>query len=141
MEQIYHPWHKWECYPAGFYESRPTGRNLSEGVCKYMYAQFLRDIPRFEAAMAGVVNDWPNSCEHYLSNERMDRITWLKQAAVCHVSRVPAAAFSDKTLTESERETADLLALHYLNRWLEAHDKPPLLTLKDAERTTQPELY
>jgi hypothetical protein len=138
-ERVYYTWDQWECYHAGFYEKRhPTlSPEQSEAAC----VELLTDPPALEKSLTAVLDEWPKSTEHYLSNERMDRITWLKQAAVCHVSRVPAAAFSDKTLTESERETADLLALHYLNRWLEAHDKPPLLTLKDAERTTQPELY
>jgi hypothetical protein len=120
MERIYHTWDKWECYPAGFFENKPKERNLSEGMCKLMYAEFLRDTPRFEEAMAGVLRDWPNSCEQWLSNERMNRIAWLGQAAMCYATGIPSK---------------------YLNIWLESRSEPTLATLKDAERKTQPEMY
>jgi hypothetical protein len=142
MERVYHTWDKWECYPAGFYESSPKTRNITEGACKAMYATFLRDIPRFEEALAGVLSDWPNSTEHYLSNERMNRIAWLGQAAMCYATGIPAVFCGGyNQLTLEEREAADLAALRYLNKWLESRGEPTLATLKEAERKTQPELY
>lgn len=107
-----------------------------------LYADFLRDIPRFEEAMAGVLREWPNSCEQWLSNERMNRIAWLGQAAMCYATGVPAVFCGGyNQLTPEQREAADLAALRYLNKWLESHNEPPLTTLKDAARKTQPELY
>lgn len=142
VERIYHTWDKWECYPAGFYESSPKERNISEGRCKAMYAEFLRDIPRFEEAMDGVLRDWPNSTEHYLSNDRMNRIAWLGQAAMCYATGIPSKFCGGyNQLTAEEQLAADLAALRYLNKWLESRGEPPLATLKDAARKTQPELY
>lgn len=142
MKRIYHTWDKWECYPAGFYESKPKNRKLSEGMCKLMYAEFLRDIPRFEAAMAGVLRDWPNSTEHYLTNERMNRIAWLGQSAMCYATGIPSVFCGGfNQLSPEEQLAANLAALKYLNIWLESRGEPTLATLKDAERTTQPELY
>lgn len=142
VTRVYHTWDKWECYPAGFYESSPKTRTLTEGACKAMYATFLRDIPRFEEAMASVLRDWPNSTEHYLSNERMNRIAWLGQAAMCYATGIPATFCGGyNQLTLEEQRAADLAALRYLNKWLESRGEPTLATLKDAERKTQPELY
>jgi hypothetical protein len=142
MERIYHTWDKWECYPAGFFENRPENRKLSEAECKHMYAKFLRDIPRFEAAMAGVLSDWPNSCEQWLSNERMNRIAWLGQSAMCFDTGIPAAFCGGyNQLSPQEQNAADLAALKYLNIWLESRGEPTLPTLKDAARKTQPEMY
>lgn len=142
MERIYHTWDQWECYPAGFYESHPKGRNISEGMCKMMYAEFLRDTERFENAMASVLKDWPNSTEHYLSNERMNRIAWLGQAAMCYATGIPSQFCGGfNQLTPEEQHTANLAALGYLNIWLKSRGEPELATLKDAERKTQPELY
>lgn len=142
MERIYHTWDEWECYPAGFYENKPKHRNISEGLCKAMYADFLRDIPRFEAAMEGVLQDWPNSTEHYLSNDRMNRIAWLGQAAMCYATGIPSVFCGGfNQLTLEEQHAANLAALKYLNKWLESRGEPTLATLKDAERKTQPELY
>ena len=44
-------------------------------------------------------------------------------------------------MTKAEQEAADLAALEYLNKWLTSQGRPTLATLKDAARTTQPELY
>lgn len=140
--RIYHTWDKWEAFAAGFFDSTPPNRTLTEGRMKQMYADFLRDIPRFQKAMDGVLADWPNSTEHNLSNARMNRIAWLGQAAMCWDTGVPAAFCNGfALLTEEEQERANLAALAHLNKWLEANGRAVLATLKDAERTTQPELY
>ena len=142
MKRIYHTWDEWECYPAGFYESSPKDRNLSEGVCKMMYAKFFRDLPRFEAALQGILKEWPNSTEHYLSNDRMNRIAWLGQASMCYATGIPQAFCGGfNQLTPDEQEQANLMALKYLNVWLESRGEEPLPDLKAAQRRTQPELY
>jgi hypothetical protein len=142
MERIYHTWDKWECHRAGFFDNRLPERNLSEGTCKMMYAKFLRDITHFKEAMRGVLHDWPNSCEQWLSNERMNRIAWLGQAAMCYATGMPAQFCGGyNQLTPREQNAADLAALDYLNRWLESRGEPTLATLQDAARKTQPELY
>lgn len=140
--RIYHTWDKWEAFAAGFFDSVPSNRTLTEQRMKQMYADFLRDLPRFRKAMDGVFADWPNSTEHNLSNERMNRIAWLGQAAMCWDTGVPAAFCNGfSLLTPEEQEAANLAALGHLNQWLESRGRPTLDTLKDAERKTQPELY
>jgi hypothetical protein len=140
--RIYHTWDKWEAFAAGFFDTTPTNQTLTAARMKTMYADFLRDVPRFQKAMDGVLADWPNSTEHNLSNERMNRIAWLGQAAMCWDTGVPAAFCNGyMLLTAEEQERADLAALGHLNKWLAANGRPTLDTLKDAARKTQPELY
>lgn len=140
--RIYHTWDKWEAFVAGFFDTTPTNQTLTQARMKQMYADFLRDIPRFQRAMDGVLADWPRSTEHNLSNERMNRIAWLGQAAMCWDTGVPAAFCNGfMLLTPAEQEQANLAALGHLNKWLAANGRPTLATLKDAARTTQPELY
>lgn len=140
--RVYHTWDKWEAFAAGFFDSTPSNRVLTEPRMKAMYADFLRDLPRFRTAMEGVLRDWPNSTEHNLSNARMNRIAWLGQAAMCWDTGVPAAFCNGYSLlTKAEQEAADMAALEYLNKWLASTGRPTLATLKDAARTTQPELY
>ena len=131
MERIYHTWDKWECYPAGFFENRPKDNpKMSEGECKYLYADFLRNIARFEAAMAGVLKDWPNSCEQWLSNERMNRIAWLGHAGCCIAAMSPEenTRCAWHTLTPRQQDVANACALLVLNRWERRH-RPPALPL------------
>lgn len=140
MKRIYHTWEKWECYPAGFYEDKaPDGMEAAEATAKY--AEFLRDLPRFEAALSHVTTHWKYSCEHYLSNENMNRIAWLGQAAMCHATRVPAAYRGGfNRLTKAQQAAANAMALKWLNAWLVRNGEPEL-TPESAESKTVANLY
>jgi hypothetical protein len=141
MDRIYHTWDKWECYPAGFYESHPPAEGMSAQECRDAYTEFLRDLDRFRAGLEGVLADWPNSTEHYLTNERMNRIAWLGQAAMCHQTRIPRAFRSGFTqLTTDEQGAANRLALEYLNRFLASRGEPAL-TVEEAQSKTGADLY
>ena len=140
MNRIYHTWEKWECFPAGFYEDKAP--DFVEAMNpKQLYADFLRDTPRFSAALQRVITEWPNSCEHYLSNENMNRVAWLGQASACIALGLPSIYRGGfHLLTESEQATANATALEYLNRWLVARNEPPL-TMDEAQSKTLPNLY
>jgi len=141
MKRIFHTWDHWECYPAGFYDNKPRDRSLSEDDCRDAYARLLRDIPAFEQAMAGILRDWPNSTEHYLSNERMNRIAWLGQASLCYALGIPSQFRGGfNSLTPAEQEAANEAALKYLNIWLVGRGEPAL-TMEQAQSKTEADLY
>lgn len=141
MKRIYHTWDQWECYPAGFYENKPPG-DMTADEARQEYANFLGDIPRFTEAMHGVVENWPNSCEHYLSNERMNRIAWLGQSACCYATGIPSAYRGGyNLLPEDARVRADEAALEVLNAWLAARGEPTFPDLAAAASRTQADLY
>lgn len=117
LKRIYHTWDKWECYPAGFYENSKEG--LDKGACENEYQAFLSNLERFGAALNRVISEWKNSCEHYLTNEKMNRIAWLGQASLCIETGIPSAFRSGYfLLTKEQQQEADKLALFYLNVWL-----------------------
>lgn len=141
MNRIYHTWDKWECYPAGFYEIKPPRRDMTSDDCKTAYAEFLRDTPRFKAALHRILTEWPNSCEHYLSNEKMNRLAWLGQASMCietGVSKFFCGGFFQ--LSKAEQDAANYTALEALNQWLSIHGDPEL-TIEGAASKTQADLY
>lgn len=141
MERIYHTWDKWECYPAGFYENRPVNKSLTDDDCKEIYRSLLTDIPRFRESLKRVTSEWKNSCEHYLSNERMNRIAWLGQASLCISEGIPSRYRGGyMLLTDEEKYAADMAALDSLNEWLKARGEEPL-DLKSAGSKTQMNLY
>jgi len=116
-ERIYHTWDKWECYPAGFYENAKDG--MEDEECKKMYRDFLANPKEFRSALERVLAEWKNSCEHYLTNESMNRIAWLGQAAACISLGLPSRYRSGYfLLTQGEKDVANLLALQYLNKWM-----------------------
>jgi len=141
VERVFHTWEKWECYPAGFYENHPpTGMTQVEAV--EAYSVFLRDSPRFRAALQRVLSEWVLSCEHYLTNESMNRIAWLGQAAMCIETRVPSAFRGGfNRLTETEQEQANLVALEALNQWLTNRGEPTAPDIDSVKSKTEANLY
>lgn len=140
MKRIYHTWDEWECYPAGFYEDRPP-QQFKDADCQKLYADFLRDQERFESALTHVLAEWPNSCEHYLSNENMNRVAWLGQASACIALGLPSCFRTGyHLLSDTDKALADALALSYLNKWL-ADRGEPSVSAADAHSKTIPNLY
>lgn len=138
--RILHTWDKWECYRHGFYaENPPDGLSLLEGEEKYR--EFLADPERFENALKVVTTQWTHSCEHYLTNERMNRIAWLGQAAAAQAMRMPTCCRGGyHGLSGEQQRAADSLALRYLNDWLVLHGReeiPP----EEAAGKTMMDLY
>ncbi len=118
-DRILHTYDKWECHKAGFYSTKPPG-DMTNEECENIYVELLTDIPLFENTLNKVISEWVNSCEHYLSNDTMNRIAWLGQASLCYRYGIPSrfrAGFS--MLAKNQQYEANLTALKYLNIWLE----------------------
>lgn len=140
VERIYHTWDKWECYPAGFYDPKPP-KGMTVEECKAAYCEFLLDYTRFGNAALRLIKEWPNSCEHYLTNERMNRIAWIGQAAMCletGISKFFCGGYFQ--MSQENRDYADFVALCALNMWL-AINGHARLTSEEAKSKTQADLY
>jgi ParB-like chromosome segregation protein Spo0J len=139
-DRILHTWDKWECYRAGFYAERPPS-GMSQDQGEEAYREFLSDVGRFEAALQTVTREWRYSCEHYLTNARMNRIAWLGQASVAQALGIPSGCRGGyHRLDQDQKYAADMLALRYLNDWLKANGRNQLM-LADAAGKTEAELY
>lgn len=138
--RVYHTWEKWEVYRAGFYAERPPGK-MTQDEGEAAYAVFLGDLGLFRAALEVVVGQWAFSCEHFLTNDRMNRIAWLGQAAMAQATGVPSTCRGGYHAMSQEKQlAADELALEYLNRWLVAYGREAT-TLILARGRTEMELY
>lgn len=129
-DRIFHTWEKWECHKAGFYASKKDGMTAEQ--CENAYAEFLSNDDKFRDALNGVLNDWINSCEHYLTNKAMNRIAWLGQAAMCYATGIPSkycAGFN--LLTNEQQEIANNTALEYLNIWMSKYNRQHI-TMEEA---------
>jgi len=137
--RIFHKWEQWECQKAGFYANTFPGKTKDE--CIQLYADFLADIPRFKSAMGSVISEWKHSCEHYLSNQAMNRIAWMGQSAMCYDSGIPSVFCGGyNLLTEDQQKEADNAALEYLNMWLERNGREPV-TMEQANPGRQSTIY
>lgn len=138
--RIFHTYDKWECHKAGFYETKLEGKSHEE--CETIFKDVLSNGDRFAKALNGVITEWVNSCEHYLTNRSMNRIAWLGQASVCIDSGVPSrysSAWFDIPL--EKRNEADELALEYLNKWLVANGRDKVTLAEALNSGRQVELY
>ena len=129
-DRIFHTFDKWECHKAGFYASKKEG--MTQEQCENAYAEFLSDIPRFKESLDGVLTDWINSCEHYLTNKAMNRIAWLGQAAMCYATGIPSkfcAGFN--LLSQEQQDKANIAALEALNYWNTKYNRSEI-TMEDA---------
>lgn len=116
MKRIYHRWEKWECVKSGFFDTEAKGMNADQA--RVLYAEFLGSKKRFEKGLKRVLAEWKFTCEHFLSNESLNRIAFLGQAAMNIETGVPSifrAGF--KLLSVMEQEKADRLANRYLKVW------------------------
>lgn len=137
--RVFHTYDKWECFKAGFYASSKEGVTKQE--CESQYREFLSDAKKFSKALDGVVSEWKNSCEHYLTNASMNRIAWLGQAAACYALGIPAIFRSGfYLLTEIEQAAANGVALEYLNKWLTANGRNAV-SMDEAYDGRQSDIY
>lgn len=129
-DRVFHTYDKWECQKAGFYATAVDGKNKTE--CETEYAEFLNNSDEFRAAAMKVMDEWKNSCEHYLTNKSMNRIAWVGQAAACYGRGLPSkycAGFN--RLSDEEQETANNVALDCINYWMSNNDRE-LVEMNDA---------
>jgi hypothetical protein len=129
-ERIFHTFEKWECHKAGFYAGKKDGMTAEQ--CEQSYKDFLSNDELFRGGLQGVLDNWINSCEHYLTNKAMNRIAWLGQAAMCYSTGVPSkfcAGFN--LLSSDEQDHANELALEALNFWMRKYGRAGI-TMEDA---------
>lgn len=139
-DRIFHTWDKWECYPAGFYENKaPDG--MSKEEAESLYYELLSDIKEFKNILSEIIEEWPNSCEHYLTNDKMNRIAWMGQAALCKKYMIPSKYRGGYHLLDlNGKEMADTAALEYINKWMvtSGYDE---YTLEEIGSRTQANIY
>lgn len=138
--RIFHEWQDWECFPAGLYKDKPpAGLTVSE--CEEAYRAFLADIQLFESVLDRVINEWRYSCEHYLTNEKMNRVAWLGQASMCIHTGVPSRFCGGyNLLSDEQKEAADRKAHEYLNKWLSKNGRSEL-TWEESQSKSKADLY
>lgn len=83
MNRVCHPYWNWEDYQNGFWDdcNCDTKISLSEIL--------LCDHYKLKIVMESVLEMWPTSSEHNLTNLEINRRAWLGQAACCIEHQAP----------------------------------------------------
>lgn len=140
MERIFHTWDKWECYPAGFYETQPPGK-ITKEEAENMYKNLLSNEGEFAEVLSKIIVEWKHSCEHYLTNEKMNRIAWMGQAALAYRHNIPSCCRGGyHRLSEDQQKKADEIALEYINKWMSANGYNTY-TMEQIQSKTQANIY
>lgn len=138
--RIFHTYEKWECYKAGFYNTKKEGMTTEQ--CENEYYRILSDVQLFSSILEKLIVEWKYSCEHYLTNRSMNRIAWLGQAAVCYESGIPSVYCSAwNLLSDEQKDNANSIALKYLNIWNERNNRNVLTIDEAISINRQVELY
>lgn len=116
MKQIYHPYWNWEDFKAGMWRKVSPEDELS------MLAQaieFTGDHVKYGQAMLRVVDEWPITCEHNLSNDSLSRRAFIGHAAVCLELGIPEyiVRMAWGKLTDNQRIEANKVADIAIGKW------------------------
>lgn len=126
---------------AGFFEPKAP-KGLTDEDCEHLYRELLQDIPEFQKIMRKIIVEWPNSCEHNLTNERMNRIAWMGQSSLCYKYKIPARYRGGyNLLTRDQQQDADQAALEVINEWLAMKQYDERHDLKSIKSKTEVDLY
>lgn len=141
MNRIYHTWEMWECFRAGFFDTSSKNKSLTDDDCRKQYADFLKNSFAFQTSAIRVITEWPVSTEHNLTNENMNRLAWIGQAAACIECGLPSKYCGGfNLLSNSDRAIANNVALGVLNAWL-ATRKEEIVTLDTVKSKTEANMY
>ena len=139
-DRRFHTYDKWECAKSSFYKS--THDTLSAEESKKAYAAFLGSDEEFRTAALGVIAEWENSCEQYLTNKSMNRIAWIGQASAAFAKGLPSVFCSGfNLLTEEQQQKANETALDVLNIWMKKNNRPELTMEEALSVGRQVEIY
>jgi len=116
MNRIYHHYEKWEDYKAGFYDNI-SGKNKSLLVDKVI--EMFSNYEYTEIYMRKVINEWKYSCEHNLTNNGLNKIAYIGQAACCLYAGVPSSITMEtwSKIDKEHRDKADQIAKTILKEW------------------------
>lgn len=128
--RIFHTFDKWENVEYDFFAT--NHKKWSKIQCEWKYKTFMVDLDEFEDVLLDIINEWPNACEHNLTNRSLNRIAWLGQAAMAYKYNIPSIYSSGwQLLDKDEQASANFVAWNILNIWLKSKGIPEV-SLSDA---------
>ena len=139
--RIFHTFDKWECYKNNFYDTKPP-EGMTKEECELEYAKLLTNENKFREILEKVITEWIYSCEHYLTNNSMNRIAWLGQASLSYYKNIPSEYRTGfYLLSEEQQEKANRIAHEYLNKWLRDHEFSEISFEDALQINRQVEIY
>ncbi len=116
IDQFFCHYERLEEYTSGMWR-RVSGAEMVEGKSKARH--FMMDTEAFSSAMLEVCEGWPNSCKVNFTDNSINPISWLGQAALCYKLNLPEsvtrAAWVELPFDVQER--ANAYAKAHIKKW------------------------
>lgn len=114
INQVYHPYWLWEEVAHNMWGSVENNEDYLERAIT-----FTGDHILYGSWMKKVVDDWPYSCEHNLSNITQNRKAWLGRAACAYAFGCPEDIVRQAWwhLTDEQRTLANIQAENNIKIW------------------------
>jgi hypothetical protein len=116
IERLHHSWEKWEDYKAGFYNnvSGKDKQGLIDSAVEMFSSAELTKIN-----MSKVIKRWFFSCEQNLTNNGMNKIAYIGQAACCIYAGVPSTVTMEawSSVSKENQTIANTIAEEVLKEW------------------------
>lgn len=131
MKRIWHPYTKWEDWHAGMWR-----RLLPQEEPPFVERAiaFTGDARLYGSFMFRVVQEWPFSSEHNLTERSMNRRAWVGHAAACLAFGCPEYLTRRAwwMLSQEQRDAADHQATLAILAWERRNDPQLWLPLPEA---------
>ena len=143
MKRIYHRYEKWEDHKAGLYDNC---KKENKTKTKKLVIEMFEDYGLTMCFMNNAINEWVYSCEHNLTNDSLNRIAYIGQAACCLYAKSPNLLTMNVwySLSQSVRDRSDFLARRSIKKWeLNQRLKSMLKSgkIKDTKKVYQMKLH
>jgi hypothetical protein len=118
MDQVFHHYETWEEYKAGMWRN-PTSTEVNKMLPEAI--KFTGNHIVYGQAMMNVLEAWPISCEHNLSNATQNRRAWIGHAAACFKKSFPESVtrLAWGHLSSKQQELANEQADRAIDVWEE----------------------
>jgi hypothetical protein len=121
MDRIYHNYKKWEEWPDMWQRIPKCKREELLPIA----IEFTGDAKLYGFWMLKVIEAWPISCEHNLTDMSINRRAWIGHAACCLAVKCPKYVTREAWwhLTKDQRDKANLKADIAIEKWEQRHRK------------------
>ncbi len=122
MKQIFHPYTEWEDYQAGMWRSMPS---KERDLFLQRAIDFTGDAELYGSFMMRVIEEWPISCEHNLTDLSQNRKAWIGHAACCMAIDCPENVTREAWghLNQEQQDKANNMAILAINKWEQWYEK------------------
>lgn len=120
MDRIYHRYEKWECHKHGFFNNS-AGEDKKSKIKKVI--ELFENPELTREYMKKVLEEWKYSSEHNLTNDSLNKIAWLGQAACCLYDSIPSTITMEAwhKVKKEFRDIADSIAKELIIKYENNH--------------------